>query len=118
MQSLSPAYIKTPARAILPQNGAQEGKQVTTKDFREKAAALDGLLGVGQCFDMTARDLTIGGRAARLWVVNGYAQEDILERVIAGWQSLPPLDELSDPEQFCRRYVSACDAQPVTEGRK
>ena len=78
MQSLSPAYIKTPARAILPQNGAQEGKQVTTKDFREKAAALDGLLGVGQCFDMTARDLTIGGRAARLWVVNGYAQEDIL----------------------------------------
>ena len=115
MQSLSPAYIKTPARAILPQNGAQEGKQVTTKDFREKAAALDGLLGVGQCFDMTARDLTIGGRAARLWVVNGYAQEDILERVIAGWQSLPPLDELSDPEQFCRRYVSACDAQPVTD---
>ena len=114
MQSLSPAYIKTPARAILPQNGAQEGKQVTTKDFREKTAALDGLLGVGQCFDMTARDLTIGGRAARLWVVNGYAQEDILERVIAGWQSLPPLDELSDPEQFCRRYVSACDAQPVT----
>ena len=115
MQSLSPAYIKTPARAILPQNGAQEGKQVTTKDFREKTAALDGLLGVGQCFDMTARDLTIGGRAARLWVVNGYAQEDILERVIAGWQSLPPLDELSDPEQFCRRYVSACDAQPVTD---
>ena len=88
---------------------------MTTKDFREKTAALDGLLGVGQCFDMTARDLTIGGRAARLWVVNGYAQEDILERVIAGWQSLPPLDELSDPEQFCRRYVSACDAQPVTD---
>ena len=88
---------------------------MTTKDFHEKTAALDGLLGVGQCFDMTARDLTIGGRAARLWVVNGYAQEDILERVIAGWQSLPPLDELSDPEQFCRRYVSACDAQPVTD---
>ena len=88
---------------------------MTTKDFREKTAALDGLLGGGQCFDMTARDLTIGGRAARLWVVNGYAQEDILERVIAGWQSLPPLDELSDPEQFCRRYVSACDAQPVTD---
>ena len=81
MQSLSPAYIKTPARAILPQNGAQEGKQVTTKDFREKTAALDGLLGVGQCFDMTARDLTIGGRAARLWVVNGYAQDDLLEDV-------------------------------------
>ena len=68
---------------------------MTTKDFREKTAALDGLLGVGQCFDMTARDLTIGGRAARLWVVNGYAQEDLLERVIAGWQALPDLNSVT-----------------------
>ena len=61
------------------------------QEFSARTAALDDRLGVGRCFDMTARDLTIGGRRARLWVVNGYAQENILERMIAQWLSLPAL---------------------------
>ena len=85
-------------------------------EFAARAAALDEALGVGRCFDMTGRDLSIGGRAARLWVVNGYAQEDILERIIAVWQSLSSLRDAPDAESFCRRYVSACDAQTVTDG--
>ena len=80
------------------------------QDFSAKTAALDGLLGVGRCFDMTARDLTIGGRRARLWVVNGYAQEGILERMIAQWLAVPPLPPDMTPETFLRRHVTACDA--------
>lgn len=83
---------------------------MATEGFAARTAALDGALGVGKCFDMTGRDLSIGGRAARLWVVNGYAQEEILERVIAGWQGLGDLRDAPDAESFCRRYVSACDA--------
>ena len=71
--------------------------------FSLKAAELNELLGVGRCFDMTGRDLSIGGRQARLWVVNGYAQEDLLERVIAGWQALPGLNDVTDAADFCRR---------------
>ena len=63
--------------------------------FSLKAAELNELLGVGRCFDMTGRDLSIGGRQARLWVVNGYAQDDLLERVIAGWQALPDLNSVT-----------------------
>ena len=59
---------------------------------------------------MTARDLLIAGRRARLWVVNGYAQEDVLERIIAAWQSLPSLKDVTGPEDFCARCVSASDA--------
>ena len=83
---------------------------MTQEDFRARTASLDGALGVGKCFDMTARDLTIGGRRARLWVVNGYAQEDVLERIIAAWQSLPSLKDVTGPEDFCARCVSASDA--------
>ena len=35
------------------------------QEFSARTAALDDRLGVGRCFDMTARDLTIGGRRAR-----------------------------------------------------
>ena len=83
---------------------------MATDGFAARTAALDEALGVGKCFDMTGRDLTVGGCAARLWVVNGYAQEDILERVIAAWQGLGDLRDAPDAESFCRRYVSACDA--------
>ena len=80
------------------------------EDFQSRTASLDQELGVGKCFDMTARDLLIAGRRARLWVVNGYAQETILERIIAAWQSLPSLRDVAGPEDFCARYVSASDA--------
>ncbi len=83
---------------------------MTQEDFRARTASLDGALGVGKCFDMTARDLLITGRRARLWVVNGYAQEDVLERIIAAWQSLPSLKDVTGPEDFCARCVSASDA--------
>ena len=46
--------------------------------FDERAEALDGLLGVGRSFDMIGRTLRIGGRRARLWVVNGYADDTVL----------------------------------------
>ena len=83
---------------------------MATDGFAARTAALDEALGVGKCFDMTGRDLAIGGQAARLWVVNGYAQEDILERVIAAWQGLGVLRDAPAAESFFRRYVSACDA--------
>ena len=84
--------------------------ELFSANYEENTRALDDLLGVGRCFDMTGRDLSIGGRQARLWVVNGYAQDDLLERVIAGWQALPDLNGVTDAADFCRRYVSACDA--------
>ena len=83
---------------------------MTQEDFRARTASLDGALGVGKCFDMTTRDLLIADRRARLWVVNGYAQEDVLERIIAAWQSLPSLKDITGPEDFCARCVSASDA--------
>ena len=76
---------------------------------------MDEKLGVGTCFDMTGRELVIGGRAARLWVVNGYAQEDILERIIAGWLALGTLKGMTEMADFCRRYVSACDARTTDD---
>ena len=60
--------------------------------FDERAEALDGLLGVGRSFDMIGRTLRIGGRRARLWVVNGYADDTVLERAISAWLPIPSLE--------------------------
>ncbi len=83
--------------------------------FSERVQLLDTLLGVGRSFDMIGRDLEICGRKSRLWVVNGYADDEVIERIIAGWQALPPQEEIPDLESFVRRHVSACDAAVETE---
>ena len=42
-----------------------------SKNYEENVLTLNGLLGVGRCFDMISRDLCVGGKRARLWVVDG-----------------------------------------------
>ena len=49
--------------------------------YANNVARMDRLLGVGRSCDMVARDFFIGGRRARLWVVDGYGQDSILERM-------------------------------------
>ena len=86
--------------------------------FDERAAALDGLLGVGRSFDMIGRTLRIGGRRARLWVGNGYADDTVLERAISAWLPIPSLEDVGTLQAFADRYVSVCDAAVETDRLK
>lgn len=78
--------------------------------FRQRCLQLDDLLGVGRSFDMVSRELCIGGRIAKLWVVNGYAQDALLERAVEKLQSVKSLDGMQSVEELLRRYVTVCDA--------
>ena len=63
--------------------------------FDERVRLLDTLLGVGRSFDMVGRSLCIGGRRAKLWVVNGYAEDGILERMISTWLPIGSLEHVT-----------------------
>lgn len=86
--------------------------------FDKQAAQLDALLGVGRSFDMMGRSLSIAGRRARLWVVNGYADDAVLERAISGWQSIGSLAEVGSLEDFLRRHVSVSEAEVERDGER
>ena len=86
--------------------------------FERRCAVLDEQLGVGRSFDMVGRTLTIGERRARLWVVNGYAQDALLERIIAAWRPVRSLENVADLQMFLERHVTACDAKVETDWDK
>ena len=75
-------------------------------DFDRNAAALDALLGVGRSCDLIARDLLAGGRRCRLYTVDGYGDDAVLERVIGFLLSLPSTREAGSMQDFVRRYVT------------
>lgn len=87
-------------------------------DFAVRTAALDELLGVGRSFDMVGRTLRIGGRQAKLWVVNGYARDQMLERMIAVWLQIEDLKDIRSVQDFVDRYVSASEASGENDRMK
>ena len=79
-----------------------------SNDYRENVRMLDGLLGVGRSCDMVSRDYLIGGRRARLWVVDGFGSDSILERMGAFWLTLRPENVvgLTEMQDFLDRYIT------------
>ena len=79
-----------------------------SNDYRENVRVLDGLLGVGRSCDMVSRDYLIGGRRARLWVVDGFGRDSILERMGAFWLTLKPENVvgLTEMQDFLDRYIT------------
>ncbi|NLU23303.1 MAG: spore germination protein [Clostridiales bacterium] len=88
------------------------------ESYQERTKRLDALLGVGRSLDMVSRDLVIGTRRARLWVVNGYMEDSLLERMIDHWLTLPELDKSLTAEDFVARCVSVCDAKAEADEQK
>ena len=79
-----------------------------SNDYRENVRVLEGLLGVGRSCDMVSRDYLIGGRRARLWVVDGFGSDSILERMGAFWLTLKPENVvgLTEMQDFLDRYIT------------
>ena len=79
-----------------------------SNDYRENVRVLDGLLGVGRSCDMVSRDYLIGGRRARLWVVDGFGSDSILERMGAFWLTLKPENVvgLTEMQEFLDRCIT------------
>ena len=58
------------------------------EDFTTKCQRLDTLLGVGRNFDVLGRNITVGSRRGRLWVVVGFVKDELVERLVGNLQRL------------------------------
>ena len=76
--------------------------------YQDNVARFDALLGVGRSCDMVARDFRLGGRRARIWVVDGYGRDAILERMGAFWLGIPAegLKTISKMRDFIDRFIT------------
>lgn len=76
------------------------------RDFARNTAALDQMLGVERNYDMITRPLRIGRRQARLWVVDGYGEDSVLERMAAFWLSLP--EQRVEQAESIQQLIELC----------
>lgn len=76
--------------------------------YDDNVRRLDTLLGVGRNCDLVTRDFIIGGKKARIWVIDGYGRDAILERMGAFWLSLRPeqVRTFTQMQDFADRYIT------------
>lgn len=79
-----------------------------TKSLEKNRRILDDKIGVGRNFDVISRDLMIGGRSARLYVLDGYGDDGVIERIVSFLLQVQPedMENTTDMDQVIRRFVT------------
>ena len=79
-----------------------------TKSLEKNRRILDDKIGVGRNFDVISRDLMIGGRSARLYVLDGYGDDGVIERIVSFLLRVQPedMENTTDMDQVIRRFVT------------
>ena len=83
-----------------------------SEQYEKNTVWFDRELGVGRSCDMVSRDYIIGGRRARIWVVDGYGKDGTLERMGAFWLHIhsAEVNDLTDMQSFIDCFVSFSEA--------
>ena len=85
-------------------------EQLTDK-LAENRQALDALLGVGRSYDVINRDLYIGSRRGRIYVIDGYGDDGVLERIASFLMGTGAklAESAADMGEFIDRCVTFCE---------
>jgi len=85
-------------------------------NYQENTAWFDQELGVGRSCDIVNRNFMLGGKQARVWVVDGYGKDEVLERMGAFWLSIPAAEgkNWTTMQDFVDRYVSFFEVEVST----
>ena len=77
-------------------------------DFEERCCDLDRVLGAGRSYDVICRALGIGGRRAKLWVIDGVGQDAVLERITSVLLQVKneAMAQVKTAEEFAARFVT------------
>ena len=85
--------------------------EVLTTNLSENQQALDTLLGAGRNYDVISRDLYIGQRKGRLYVIDGYGDDGVIERITSFLlgQGGTLGQDAGDMQEFIDRCVTFCE---------
>ena len=89
-----------------------------TGHFAQDAGTLDLLLGVGRCFDLITRDLVAGGRRCRLYVVDGYGDDAVIERIVSFLLTRQSTADAPTAQDFIDRYITFSEVNAEREVQK
>lgn len=97
-----------------------EKGQSPANGYSAAVKTLDNALRIKESFDVIGRDLQISGHKARMYFIDGFAKDDVMEKIMEYLMSLPDgaLDGAPDMQAFCTQFVPYVEADAQQETGK
>ncbi len=89
--------------------------QLLGENYDENVRLLDALTGVNRSFDVVSRDLLLASHRARMYVIDGYGEGGVLERMLSFWLALDSLDGVVTMKDFADRYVTHSEVETESD---
>lgn len=71
----------------------------------EDMKKIDGMLHINESFDILKKQTVIGNHQAVFYFINGFCQEDLMQRLEESLYKVQEADIGSDPKQFADRFI-------------
>lgn len=87
--------------------GYRMGIRALSGNYVKDSTALNQALRISESFDVIGRALSIGGRQATLYFIDGLAKDEVMEKILEYFLSIQPkeMDARPDAAAFSRLFV-------------
>ncbi|MGI6555205.1 MAG: spore germination protein [Bacillota bacterium] len=93
-----------------------KGKVPVSANLERNSDWMSQELGIDRSFDVIRRDISIGDRKAALFFVDGFAKDEIMERILTTFAMLQPQDLRPTPlKQVFHRYLSYIEVETTDD---
>ena len=90
-----------------------ENKSFSRKDMTMKIASdihinmsrFHQLLNVNSNFDVIYHTVTVGGKQACFYMIDGFVKDQVIQRIMQGFSSIRPEDMPTTPHDFSKQYI-------------
>ncbi|MBE7010493.1 MAG: spore germination protein [Ruminococcaceae bacterium] len=90
---------------------------ILTEKLTENQALLDEILPVGKSTDLLVRNFNFGGREGRLYYLDGFLNDIVMERLVAQLINLTPkaVNQATDMQDFVDRFITYTEVDIYTK---
>ncbi len=92
-------------------------EQILTGSFDQDFHALDAALRIGKSFDTVTKTMVIGERKSKFYLVDGFAKDELMEKVMQFLLSAKAedLSSLKTAQEFSDRFIPYTETEIVPE---
>ncbi|MBE7040402.1 MAG: spore germination protein [Ruminococcaceae bacterium] len=90
---------------------------ILKKSLQENMAILDGILPVGKSQDLLVRNFNLGGRCARVYYLDGFLNDVVMERMVSRMFQITPeqIEKTKDLRDFVEKFITYTEVDIYTK---
>lgn len=82
---------------------------IIDKNISKTIPQIKSTLNSQECFDVVYREITIGEKEAALLFIDGFAKDEIIQKLLESLSSVESIKNLNDAQTFIKKYITCAE---------